>query len=85
MPWVWSDELAELLETEGSIRDSQLQSWRTRPVGLAAPADESLLTFGRRLLGLTVTEPEPDSGPVTSGVCTCGSAAGGDPSPAAAG
>jgi|FLYL01.1.fsa_nt_gi hypothetical protein len=52
MPFVWTDELARLLLSEGIAAPEQVEGWLRRPVGLAVADGVDLAEVGRELLGL---------------------------------
>jgi hypothetical protein len=57
MPWVWTDELAELMDQDDAVNAAALRRWRTQPIGLAVPPECDLATLGRQLLGSPHTAP----------------------------
>jgi len=48
--FVWSDELALLLQDEGEATSQQLSHWIASPVGYRLPDETDTITFARRLL-----------------------------------
>lgn len=69
MPWVWTDELANLLDRDDAVNAADLTKWKAQPIGLAVPPECDLATFGRQLLGSSHPAKAIHSGPQ---VCACG-------------
>lgn len=61
MPWVWTDELAELMDQDHGVAAADLRTWRAQPIGLAVPPECDLVSFGHSLLN-----PSAPSGPCSS-------------------
>jgi hypothetical protein len=69
MPWVWTDELAELMDRDDTVNAADLRRWKAQPIGLAVPPECDLTTFGRQLLGSAHPAKESHAaGPD----CSCG-------------
>jgi hypothetical protein len=69
MPWVWTDELAELMHHDDGVTDADLYEWRAQPIGLAVPPECDLATFGRQLLDSSHPAKDRHSSPPS---CSCG-------------
>lgn len=52
MPWLWTDDLAQLLTEHDGIRPERLAEWRERPVGVAAAEGSDPLEVARQVLGV---------------------------------
>jgi hypothetical protein len=68
MPWVWTDELAELMDCDDAADAAHLRKWKAQPIGLAVPPECDLATFGRQLLGSAHPVKVSHAGPA---VCSC--------------
>ena len=69
MPWVWTDELAELMGRDDAVNAADLRTWKAQPIGLAVPPECDLATFGRQLLGSSHPANTNHAGPPG---CACG-------------
>ncbi len=68
MPWVWTDELAELMDHDDAVNVADLRKWKAQPIGLAVPPECDLATFGRQLLGSAHPAKATHANPP---VCAC--------------
>lgn len=69
MPWVWTDELAEVMDRVDAVNAADLRKWRAQPIGLAVPPECDLATFGRQLLGSVHPAKESHA---AAPDCSCG-------------
>lgn len=57
MAWVWTDTLADLLETIDRIEPESLRALRSRPVAYRLDDGGDILLLARTVLGVTPTAP----------------------------
>lgn len=73
MPWVWTDELAELVDRNDTAHAADLHQWTAQPIGLAVPPECDLVTFARSLLSAPPRPAAPVADRAQSD-CACGTA-----------